>query len=595
MSLLDGLKDSLKNPLAENNDEMEFILESDFETALEKAIDVKLSPADIAAILNGDDDIDDDEDDIDDPDDDIDKDMIEDLQKAKEALEATMAEIGIDTAADELGEDDDLDDPELDPEGEDEILSEEAYAALEGVNIEAAKMIKDGDVKRARELLKEAKRDAKKKDYSGAVSKLSEAESLVNKIKEKVAKIDEPTGLAKVASYLTPIFTTLPTGSSKLTGVGFSTNGNVSYQTTTTYYRDEYSDATDSDVKRRLQYKFNLLLKTIYDLKSKYSTLAKTQKKATESVESEVLDPEPLPDDDSKATKKAETGDASIPENLKDPTPDGDEHQIKKDKEALEAMLAALEEKEPECEIEKAKVTKVADTGESSIPKNSGDLPEDVDKLTHETGDASIPENTKDPTPDGDEHQIKKDEEALEALIAALESDDKPEIDHDPSATECDTTETGAAGTLANADDATPNGDQEEPAGAENDTKGEECGTDACESKKEDNDSDDSDDDKSEDKDEKKDDDKKSDKDSKDEDESDDEDEKKEDKKSKKDDSDDDSDKKDEDNDDSDKDDDKEDKKSDKKDKEDDKDEKKDEDEDDEPSLESILDDLLSL
>ena len=595
MSLLDGLKDSLKNPLAENNDEMEFILESDFETALEKAIDVKLSPADIAAILNGDDDIDDEEDDIDDPDDDIDKDTIEDLQKAKEALETTMTELGIDTAGDELDEDDDLDDPELDPEGEDEILSEEAYAALEGVNIEAAKMIKDGDVKRARELLKEAKRDAKKKDYSGAVSKLTEAESLVNKIKEKVAKIDEPTGLAKVASYLTPIFTTLPTGSSKLTGVGFSTSGSVYTQTTTTYYRDEYSDATDSDVKRRLQYKFNLLLKTIYDLKSKYSTLAKTQKKATESVESEVLDPEPLPEDDSKATKKAETGDASIPENLKDPTPDGDEHQIKKDKEALEAMLAALEEKEPECEIEKAKVTKVADTGESSIPKNSGDLPEDVDKLTHETGDASIPENTKDPTPDGDEHQIKKDEEALEALIAALESDDKPEIDHDPSATECDTTETGAAGTLANADDATPNGDQEEPAGAENDTKGEECGTDACESKKEDNDSDDSDDDKSEDKDEKKDDDKKSDKDSKDEDESDDEDEKKEDKKSKKDDSDDDSDKKDEDDDDSDKDDDKEDKKSDKKDKEDDKDEKKDEDEDDEPSLESILDDLLSL
>lgn len=594
MSLLDGLKDSLKNPLAENNDEMEFILESDFETALEKAIDVKLSPADIAAILNGDDDIDDEEDDIDDPDDDIDKDTIEDLQKAKEALEATMTELGIDTAGDELDEDDDLDDPELDPEGEDEILSEEAYAALEGVNIEAAKMIRDGDVKRARKLLKEAKHDAKKKDYSGAVSKLSEAESLINKIKEKVAEIDEPTGLAKVASYLTPIFTTLPTGSSKLTGVGYSTNGDVTYQTTTTYYKDQYSEGTDSDVKRRLQYKFNLLLKTIYDLKSKYSTLAKTQKKATESVESEVLDPEPLPEDDSKATKKAETGDASIPENLKDPTPDGDEHQIKKDKEALEAMLAALEEKEPECEIEKAKVTKVADTGESSIPKNSGDLPEDVDKLTHETGDASIPENTKDPTPDGDEHQIKKDEEVLEALIAALESDDKPEIDHDPSATECDTTETGAAGTLANADDATPNGDQEKPAGAENDTKGEECGTDACESKKED-DSDDSDDDKSEDKDEKKDDDKKSDKDSKDEDESDDEDEKKEDKKSKKDDSDDDSDKKDEDNDDSDKDDDKEDKKSDKKDKEDDKDEKKDEDENDEPSLESILDDLLSL
>lgn len=441
MSLLDGLKDSLKNPLAENNDEMEFILESDFETALEKAIDVKLSPADIAAILNGDDDIDDEEDDIDDPDDDIDKDTIEDLQKAKEALEATMTEIGIDTAADELDEDDDTGDLDMDPEGEDEILSEE-------------------------------------------------------------------------------------------------------------------------------------------------------------SVKTEVLDPEPLPKDDAKATKKADTGEASIPENLKDPTPDGDEHQIKKDKEALEAVLAALEGDKPECEIEKAKVTKTADTGEASIPKNSGKLPEDVDKLTHETGDASIPENTQDPTPDGDEHQIKKDEDALEALIAALESDDKPEIDNDPSATECDTTETGAAaGTLANADDATPNGDTEEPAGAENDAKGEECGTNACESKKEDNDSDSDDDDKSEDKDDKKSDKDSDDSDSDDDesDDDDDEDEKKKDKKSKKEDSDDDSDEKDEDDDDSDKDDDKEDKKSEKKDKKDDKDEKKDENEDDEPSLESILDDLLSL
>ena len=339
MSLLDGLKDSLKNPLAENNDEMEFILESDFETALEKAIDVKLSPADIAAILNGDDDIDDEEDDLDDLDDDIDKDTVNDLQKAKEALEATMTEIGIDTAADELDEDNDTGDLDMDPEGEDEIISEEALI--------------------------------------------------------------------------------------------------------------EMIDALGCD---------------------------------------------------------------------------------------------------------DAKITKVADTGEASIPKNSGKLPENADKLTHETGDASIPENTQDPTPDGDEHQIKKDEEALEALIAALESDDKPEIDNDPSATECDTTETGAAGTLANADDATPNGDTEEPAGAENDAKDEECDTNACESKKEDSDDDsddeDSDDDESDD----------------------DEDEKKKDKKCKKEDSDDDSD--DEDSD-------------------DDEDEKKDEDEDDEPSLESILDSLL--
>lgn len=129
MSLLDGLKDSMKNPLAENNNDMEFVLESDFELALEKATDVKLSPEDIRAILNGDDDIDDEEDDLDNPGDDVDKDYTSELEACKEALEATITELGIDGAADILDEDDDLDDPELDPEGEDEILSEEALLA----------------------------------------------------------------------------------------------------------------------------------------------------------------------------------------------------------------------------------------------------------------------------------------------------------------------------------------------------------------------------------------------------------------------------------------------------------------------------------
>ena len=129
MSLLDGLKDSLKNPLAENNDDMSFVLESDFELALEKATDIKLSPEDIRAILNGDDDIDDEDDDLDNPDDDVDKDYTSELEACKEALEATMTELGIDTAGDETSADDDTDDPELDPEGDDEILSEEQLIA----------------------------------------------------------------------------------------------------------------------------------------------------------------------------------------------------------------------------------------------------------------------------------------------------------------------------------------------------------------------------------------------------------------------------------------------------------------------------------
>ena len=266
MSLLDGLKDSLRNPLAENNEDMNLVLESDFELTLEKAIDVKLSPADIAAILNGDDDIDDDEDDIDDPEDDIDKDTVKDLECAKEALESTMTELGIDTAADELDADDS--DLEMDPEEDDEVISEEA----------------------------------------------------------------------------------------------------------------------------------------------------------------------------------------------------------------LIEMINALE-----CDSDTNDATKVADTGDASIPKNSSAMPNDIDKPNHETGEASEIENIDDPTPDGDEAEAGKLEAECEALLAALESDDKPEVDHDPTATECDTTETGNASVIANTDDPTPEGDENDPASpVDNETKSEEC-DDACE------------------------------------------------------------------------------------------------------------------
>lgn len=239
MSLLDGLKESLKNPLADNNEEINFALESDFEFALERAIDVKLSPEDIAAILNGVDDIDDEEDDLDDPDDDIDKDYVNDLQKCAEAMEATLSKLT--DAADQMDLDEDIDDVDfsMDPEEEDEVLSEESF-------------------------------------------------------------------------------------------------------------------------------------------------------------------------------------------------------------------LAMIEE----CFSDDAEVKKVADTGESSIPKNSGDCPDDVDELTHETGDELMPENTDDPTPKGDQKKIKGDVKALigecESLLAAYECG----------------SETGNASVIANVDDATPDGDKDDPAGA---------------------------------------------------------------------------------------------------------------------------------
>lgn len=62
MSLMDGLKETLRNPLVENEKDFSFAMECDFEAALEEATEKQLTQADIDAILNGDDDIPDEDD-----------------------------------------------------------------------------------------------------------------------------------------------------------------------------------------------------------------------------------------------------------------------------------------------------------------------------------------------------------------------------------------------------------------------------------------------------------------------------------------------------------------------------------------------------
>lgn len=71
MSLLDGLKENLTNPLVENEKDFNFAMECDFDSALEAAVEKHLSQADIDAILRGDDDIPEDEDDPDEDNDDV--------------------------------------------------------------------------------------------------------------------------------------------------------------------------------------------------------------------------------------------------------------------------------------------------------------------------------------------------------------------------------------------------------------------------------------------------------------------------------------------------------------------------------------------
>lgn len=91
MSLLDGVKKSLQNPLLDNERDFELAMECDFEAVLEKAVERQLSDADIAAILAGEDDLPDDEDAVEDLDDPQDNIEIEDIAPATEGITAWLA------------------------------------------------------------------------------------------------------------------------------------------------------------------------------------------------------------------------------------------------------------------------------------------------------------------------------------------------------------------------------------------------------------------------------------------------------------------------------------------------------------------------
>lgn len=91
MSLLDGVKKSLQNPLLDNERDFELAMECDFDAVLEKAVERQLSDADITAILTGEDDLPDDEDAVEDLDDPQDGIEIEDIAPATEGITAWLA------------------------------------------------------------------------------------------------------------------------------------------------------------------------------------------------------------------------------------------------------------------------------------------------------------------------------------------------------------------------------------------------------------------------------------------------------------------------------------------------------------------------
>lgn len=151
--------------------------------------------------------------------------------------------------------------------------------ALEGMNWDAAKMIKDEDVKRARYLVKEAKKLKKAKMFKEAISNLNEAEKLIINMKKKVDALPETTTIPqKIASAFTPIFTLMPT--ERIKNFMIVPTGNDSYYIhyETERFTDHYSQSTSSSVKERLQLKFNLFLNNLQKTRRGYEELSKKYK-----------------------------------------------------------------------------------------------------------------------------------------------------------------------------------------------------------------------------------------------------------------------------------------------------------------------------
>jgi len=141
-------------------------------------------------------------------------------------------------------------------------------SALEGANMDMAKLIKADDVKKARELMKEAKKLRRQHEYDAAIAKLKEGGALIAKMKDVVDKMPEPESRgSKILSYFTPIFSMMP--SDELTDVKvipvFGSDGSLTFMLDFQYsrYTDKMSKNTKSAVKRNIQYRFNLFLHNV--------------------------------------------------------------------------------------------------------------------------------------------------------------------------------------------------------------------------------------------------------------------------------------------------------------------------------------------
>lgn len=146
-----------------------------------------------------------------------------------------------------------------------DILLDET--ALEGPNMDIARLIKADEVKMAKSLVKEAKKLNSQKEFTEAIKKLTMAKTLIRKMKSKVDSMPEPASKGdKFLSYFTPIFTTMPTEKlDKIRVIPIYGRDGISFHYEFTYIKlgDKMSAETTNNVKARLQFKFNLYLNNL--------------------------------------------------------------------------------------------------------------------------------------------------------------------------------------------------------------------------------------------------------------------------------------------------------------------------------------------
>lgn len=146
-----------------------------------------------------------------------------------------------------------------------DIVMTRINVAEEGYNMNTAKIIRGPKVKKMRQCLKVAIKAYRLKLFDESSKYFALSYKLCYQVKKDVANAREPENAGeKILSYLTPVFSTLP--SKRDEGWAYVT------------YSDPMSTSTTSGVKQNIQERLNLFIKTLED----YEKIAKRKQKKNE-------------------------------------------------------------------------------------------------------------------------------------------------------------------------------------------------------------------------------------------------------------------------------------------------------------------------